>query len=518
MALFGFGKKKGSGDSTAGGNGGEGNGADDNGGAGDNNIYKRNPRKADAFFRHAETTADARNYDYAIEMYVNGLKHDIDNVKRYEQLYDVSTRRKVGGGKPAGIKEKMKAKGASGSVEKLMAALKLWALDPINPAPLVDTMEQAVSLEQQTGEDVGLGDVVYWMGGHALQTIKTIKKTDKLLRRMVVCFEQISAFDKAVEAQKLIARNNPEDNQVFTKLKELEAEQTMQTAKYGEAGEGGFRASMRDADKQRAYEQEESISKTEDVKQQIAERRRAEYEENPDDLDRLLKLVEALAALETDEAELEAISLLKKAHEQSGQYRHKMRIGDIKMKQVNRYMRKLRAKMEAHPDNPELRAKYEKIRNDRLIFELKEYEQRVKNYPTDLGLKYQYGRRLHQTGRFDDAIGMFQQATSDPKVRTLSYQFLGDCYIRKDWLDEAIETLNKGFDLHPVKDDRAGLDLNYMRMTAYKTSAEKHKNPEHAREALKIASNILQSNINYRDIRLQVDQLRELAKKLESDG
>ena len=55
--------------------------------------FKRDARKARRFFEHAETTADARNYDYAIDCYVNGLRHDPDNMAQHEALYEVAKRR-----------------------------------------------------------------------------------------------------------------------------------------------------------------------------------------------------------------------------------------------------------------------------------------------------------------------------------------------------------------------------------------------------------------------------------------
>ncbi|MEM6853880.1 MAG: hypothetical protein AAF593_05675, partial [Planctomycetota bacterium] len=99
-----FGKKKSSDDSSTAQT--EAGGAGDNGGgeaAASGPSFPRDPRKARKFFDHAETVAEAKNYDYAIEMYINGLRHDPDNMTRHEELLDVAKRRKVGGGKKAGL-------------------------------------------------------------------------------------------------------------------------------------------------------------------------------------------------------------------------------------------------------------------------------------------------------------------------------------------------------------------------------------------------------------------------------
>jgi len=93
--------------------GGKGPGGTGGGGGGGDNGFKRDPRKARRFFEHGETTANARNYDYSINMYISGLRHDPDNMTQHEALYDVAKRRKVGGGKPAGMGEKFKKLGRS---------------------------------------------------------------------------------------------------------------------------------------------------------------------------------------------------------------------------------------------------------------------------------------------------------------------------------------------------------------------------------------------------------------------
>ena len=41
---------------------------------------KRDARKGARFFEHASAVADAGNYDYAIQLYIDGLRHDPDNM------------------------------------------------------------------------------------------------------------------------------------------------------------------------------------------------------------------------------------------------------------------------------------------------------------------------------------------------------------------------------------------------------------------------------------------------------
>ena len=61
-----------------------------------------------------------------------------------------------------------------------------------------------------------------------------------------------------------------------------------------------------------------------------------------------------------------------------------------------------------------------------------------------------------------------------------------------------------------------GVQARTLEIYAHLGIAEKKNDLEHAKKAQAIASKILQANINYRDIRQRVEQIRELIKKIES--
>ncbi|MEE9211988.1 MAG: hypothetical protein V3U29_04980 [Phycisphaeraceae bacterium] len=494
----------------------------DDGGKGDgdgagNLTFQRDPRKARKFFEHAEATADSRQYDYAIECYVNGLRFDPDNMEQHEALYEVAKRRKVGGGKPPGIKDKLST-GGKDPINKLMHAEKLWAMDPINVQAMLNAMERAAEADQVI-EDINLGDLVLWFGEQVLEFNAGAKKPSKtIFLKARDRFAQINRYDKAVEACSMALQLDPESDQLLQDLKDLEAERTMSEGGYTEAKEeGGFKAMVKDMDKQRALEEESAISKGASALENIINRRRTEYEQNPDDPEILQKLVDALEENATEESESEAVKLLQQVHEKIGEYRYRVRIGDIQMKQMNRTLRELKKRYTDNPDDARIKQEFAEAARKQLLFELQEFDERVKNYPTDLKLKYELGRRLFMAQKYDEAIGAFQQAKNDPKVRAASHEFLGRSYIEQSWLQEAVDTLKQGIELHPIADDRLGMDLRYYLMDALERVARKDKAVETAREAQKVASQILQTNIGYRDIRTRIDKIRALVDELQKE-
>lgn len=488
MALFGLGKKK-SGGGSGGGDGETGSGG-----------FNRDLRKARKFFDYAETVADTKNYDYAVDCYINGLRHDPDNLTRHEALHEVAKRRKVSGGKPG----KAKAVGSE-PVDKMLTAEKVWAFDPINAAHACKTMEYAVEADQVEGESANLAEIALWAGGLALDFNASSGKPDrKIYLKLAELFETIHHYDMAITAVKRALHMKEEDG-LRARLKDLEAQNYTQRSKTAEGAD--FRQNIKDADEQSMIQAQ--LDTTGSQIDKLIEARRAEYDEDPDDLDKLTKLVEALLRPQDNEKDKEAITLLMKAYEQSGQYRFKTRAGDVKIKQFNRILRALAEK--ANAGDEDAKAKYQEGLKRRLAFELQEFAERVKNYPTDLKLKFELGKRQFQAGQFDDAIGNFQQSKAEPKSRAYSHLFLGKAFVHKGWLDEAVDTLGQGIDQHPTPDDNLGKELRYEKMCLHLELAKKGGDDgSHIKQAQALASALLQTDISYRDIRTKMDEIKAL--------
>lgn len=491
---------------------------DGHGGGGHQSAAKRDPRKAQRFFEHAQGVADAHNYDYAIECYISGLRNEPENINKHQALRDVALRRKVGGGKPASMGERFKL-GGSTPLDRMLHVEQLWSKQPLNLRLMRDFLKHCMEADDAE-PDLDLSEVVYWAAELLLDFASKAGKPDrKALLQARDALAHVGAYGKAVEACKAVLRLNPDDDQILMDLKNLEAERTMQEGGYSsgeKVEEGGFRQFVRDADKQEALSQEDRIVKRESDIDQILERQRAEYEENPEDLDKLSKLVQALLNREGHESEQEAMALLQQAWEQSDQYRYKMRRGDVQMRSYNRRLRELREKAKKVENPGELKKQIDALVKEKIAFELEEYQERVKHYPTDMGLRYELGRRLFHTERFDEAIAAFQQAKADPKHRAASHEYLASCYLHKGWNEEAIDTLRSGIEAHPGSNDKLALALRYLLMDALERQARATNNVEQAREAQKLASQILQTKIDYRDIQQRLDAIRQLTGELEA--
>ncbi|MEM6260342.1 MAG: hypothetical protein AAF711_07460 [Planctomycetota bacterium] len=135
----------------------------ENGNEGDDGEgFNRSRGKSLKFFEYGDIAADSKNFDYAVECYIGGLRHDPDNMKRHEQLHEIAKRRGVSGGKP----KKSKPIGPS-LVDKMLQAEMTWAYDWNNVGNMLDTIKAALEANNRDGEKANLTTLAYWIASLA---------------------------------------------------------------------------------------------------------------------------------------------------------------------------------------------------------------------------------------------------------------------------------------------------------------------------------------------------------------
>ena len=135
---------------------------------------------------------------------------------------------------------------------------------------------------------------------------------------------------------------------------------------------------------------------------------------------------------------------------------------------------------------------------------------------TDMNYHFELGRRLFSVEKYDEAIAEFQKAQADPKHRPASLHYLGRCYTKRGWFDEAIDTLREGEKAVAANDAKLSMRILYALMDALERAADESQSLELAIDAQKTASKILQTDINYLDIRDRMDRIKTLVTKLRS--
>lgn len=455
------------------------------------------PKKALVFFDHGKTIADTGNFEYAIEMYLQGLGIDSDSKEAHQQLRDISLKRKASGGKDLGMMEKMKLK-RSGKDDKhsMLIAEKLMAYDPGNTDNMVSLLQSA--------HKAGLYDTVMWIGPILLQANLTSKSPEvKKLLILKDVYKDLGQWKAATEACHHALRIDSDNGELQTELKNLSAQDTMTEGNY--AAGGNFRGSMRDKESQdELVQQGRDVRSAEMVTRQIMEAE-AGYKADPVE-GKLLRLVEFLEKTEDPEHENHALELLEKAYKDTKQFRFRQRVGKIKISQMQRMERTLRQAVQADPKDEKLKQEYEQLKKMQTEFELEEYTLWAENYPTDLTIKYAMAERLFTLKRYDEAIPIFQHARVDPKLKNRATITLGRAFLEAGYVDEAIETMQGVIDEYQLKGDDLSKQMYY-----WQGRAQEQKGANDL--AIKRYSQVAQWEFTYRDVQTRIKQLRAAGVK-----
>jgi tetratricopeptide (TPR) repeat protein len=453
----------------------------------------QNLNAARAFFEKARHAADRKQYDYAIDMYLDGLSRAPDALEEgHLPLCELGLQRRGRGGKKPSMMDKVKRMRGKTALERMLNAEYLFVKDPENLAYAEAMLKAAVE-----------GDftrTAHWIANLIFQTNNALEKpslsTYLLLKDS---YKALGKYDKAVAACQHATRMKPDDKALADEFRDLSAQLTMSKGKY--TVEGDFRQSIRDRETQAKLYAQDRVIKTQDYRASAVEDARKAYASDPELAKNVFRLAEVLADLETDQAENEGIQLLEDTYAGRTEFTFKERAGQLRMRQIRRKMRDAKRLLEAQPENAEAKARVAELTTRLNATELEHYRLCVEHYPTDLGAKYEYGLRLMRSRHYNDAIPLFQEAQKDPRRKVPAMDKIGYCFFMKGWYTDAIDVFTRAIEAYEIKDDALAKELRYNLARAYEEQDEKER-------ALEVYRKIAQLDFGYKDVSARVDKLR----------
>jgi tetratricopeptide (TPR) repeat protein len=458
-------------------------------------IPEEDRKRAKVFFDRGKTVAGTGNYEYAIEMYLQGLSVDPENIEAHQTLRDISLKRKVSGGKDMGMLEKMKQPKAKDEKEAMLAAEKLLAYVPGDIARMLALTKAACK--------AGCYDTVLWIGPICMRTNLDQKKPDfKTFIDLRDTFASIDEYRLASEACYHAKRLKPEDMELAHQERHLAALLTQKEGKYGTAK--SFRESMKDTKVQDMLLEQDKDVREEDALARAIKEAELQWKATPDDQARFSKLIEAYRRTDSPQYENRAIELLEDMYQKTRQFKHRQRIGEFKLTQLARQERNLRQQIEKAKGTPnlaELEQNLKEFRVEKAKSELAEYRLIVENYPTDSNARFEVAKRMFMLGDFSESISVFQQVRSDPKHRVDASVLLGRAFLSAGFADESVDTLKAVIDEYPGRGDERSMQMYYW----YARSLEEKKETP---AAIKAYSQVAQWNFNYLDVQTRIKKLR----------
>ena len=466
-------------------------------------------RGSTALFDRARQMAESHNYESAFAFFASGFKLDPRDIEVHREVLQIASTYYDRGGEPATSKQIKQVDGSS-DIEKFVTAIFVWWHDITNPKYGMKAISTAVNADQNE-YGCEMADVVLSMMQRGGKTL-----SHKELKNLMVLFKSTDAWDQAIKVGQAALRMKPEDSVLERELNELSAERAMSEGGYEEMGdeEGGFRKFVKDMDKQKELEEEESLAGAGGSSERVLARAKKEFEDNPSSPDAVTGYVKVLRKQATLESTKLAFQVLMQGFKTTQQYRFRMEAADIKIAMGQKQIEQFEQLLSKEPTD-ELRQRIETARNELQEFQKNEYEERAAKYPTDRKIRFQLGELAMLDGDINLAMECFQKAKDEPRLRVRAGQELGRCFSAEGWYSEAIGEFKESIKVLAGADNATELSLRYDLMESLSAKAKKDGNIDLAKEAMDICSGIARKDISYRDIRQCRRNLDELVKELD---
>ncbi len=453
------------------------------------------------WFKQASKLIEDRNYDYAIECFLAGLKFWPEAVEEGHQPLRGAAyaRRETGGKRPSKIEEMKHPMTGKDPLQALLNAEWRWSRDPTQMSYIGGIVKNAAR--------AGYEETLLFIAPIYFDAAKIAKKLSKdpfvLLHKSYEdagnrcevrgdLKRAIAFFEGGLTVLQVLDQIGGPTSPYREELKNLATKVTIIKGKYG-SGED-FRSSVRDSDSQRdIHDRERMVMDGARLEELINDAREA-WRANPAVTAKLIHLVDLLCRDETPDREEEAMKLLDEEFASGGNFNYKVRSDEIRIKQLRRRIRQAAA---ADDKQGVRQAQIEQLK-----FELRVFKERADKYPTDNKVKYELGKRLVQARSYDQAIPMLQEARNDPKNRTACMLLIGRCFLEKGLHSQAITSLNKAIEEHELIGDELGKSLYYWLGRACEAAGK-------TEDAAKAFGQVIQWDYNYKDVRGRLEALEE---------
>jgi tetratricopeptide (TPR) repeat protein len=475
---------------------------------------------ADNYFQKAELALKKHNYDYAIELFLQGLAIDPKATAQRKRLHQIEVLaiQEKGGNPQGGMANKLKTLPHEAQVKKLhlqkkydeevMEIEKILRYQPQNIGTLGMLAQALELLEVYDG---------------AISTYEEVTALDKnnieAFRKMGKIYgEKLGDPDNAIAAWEKVKMYKPEDKEAGKAIRDLSAAQMVKKAEDRKKGsDGSFRDLLKDQTEAEDLQKRQQIIRTDDDRKRAIKFLMEEIKKEPTNSRHWRDAGGHYQELKQwDKAE----QCFKNALKVNPTDLYAMeKIGHLKETRLDQEIDDLRRKAEADGSNgnalkEELARKEQEIQ----VFKREEYTRRVNAHPTDYELKVKLGKILRNCRQFDEAIGQFQKSVKDPKLKVISHTQIGHCFVDKGLFDLAIGQYTQALGGVSDQDSDVGKDIKYSLATTHELKGDKESESGKRKGDYQIGINLFQEimsvDIGYRDVSHRVDRLRQKVGEL----
>jgi tetratricopeptide (TPR) repeat protein len=459
---------------------------------------------ADTYFERGTQATRRGNFDYALRLYTDGLRlNPLDVEKGHKGLRELAQawHGTSGGGGLMSVVAQVR-----GMVSQMLGRTQDAMMDLLGAVTRSPQNVTLLAQLMQTARRLSYMDVaIFWGECAREETLRphTKKPQKQIFTTLADLYQGQEDYRKALDALTYAIKIDPGDRTLDQRCKNLAAQVSIASSKLESVK--GFHDIILDKAQASKSAQQQVVHTEEQLEAQYEELKQR-YEADPNNPHK----IQALAECQHRRGHIdEAMALLQGALEQTKEYRFKMRMDDIRMAEVRRVLRGIDEQLEAEPGRADLQAKRDEIVRQSDAFELEVFIERQKQYPTDMGIRYDLGLREYQVGRLDDAIVSFQQATRDPKRRIPALNMLGRCFLAKKLYQEAQGQFETAIQQYELTNDPLAKELRYNLAMSFELQ---NKGPQ----AVEWYSVIVQQDYQYQDAAKRLESLRRKLTESQS--
>jgi len=369
----------------------------------------------------------------------------------------------------------LKAKKPKEAMDQAEEAL---ALNLFNPAALTLLAESAKKLGAM------------FIAVEAYELI--VEKDDKNEANIVKLGEYYKADGQGIKyltiCQKL-ADKYPGDLEKLALLREAAALASMEKGKWGQGEKSDFKKNLNQGNK----DQGDRIIRAEDDIREMIEKYSKEIEEGSESIDTRRRLAELYLRAEEYEKAIEAYTWIV---DKMGTLDPAI---DKAIEKANTAISKRKVDKMIAEGRPQEEIDAEKKAN--YDYRMERYQDRIRLYPNDLQIRFEYAELLWEGGAVDDALEQFQIAQRNPQHRLIAIVYLGRCFAAKNQFDMAIEQFNRALEDMPTMNADKMVTLYHLGCT-YDTMGKK-------KEALDCFKQIYAVDIKYLDVAERINKYYE---------
>jgi tetratricopeptide (TPR) repeat protein len=174
-------------------------------------------------------------------------------------------------------------------------------------------------------------------------------------------------------------------------------------------------------------------------------------------------------------------------------------LADLEIEPFRRNLALTEEKLQAAPEDPELRKIRVHLRKEINTRELELSRLKADRFPTEMGYRYEVGVRLLRAGQVDEAIQELQASRADPRHRWQSLLYLGHCFKARNNWRLAQRNYEDALQILPGGETAARKDLLFLLAQGSAETGDLTK-------AVDLAHELANEDFTYRDIGRLLDE------------